>query len=150
MSLHRQEIGFQGPTCGDIATRYGDLFCIVTHPAFRLGFLDALAGKPIDHDHIADRIVRETPASAIRRLGISAASLFDTAAVELAQYRYEEGRIAVIQEGLKCRAWGHPYFPPAQVRQYIWARADKTPPPEIPTITLPRVSSAGPLFEARA
>lgn len=101
---------------GDVAER----LAIVTHPAVRLGFLDAQRGKPIDHDHILDRIERETPTSALKRLKWSRslrASLFpdglDQAA--LAQYRYEEGRLLVKMAGLRCRSWNHPDYPPAQV-----------------------------------
>jgi hypothetical protein len=122
----RQESGWQGPTNGQTASSYGDLYLIVTHPAFRIGFMDALAKKPLNHDKIADRIIAETPPRAFVRMGIATESLFEATKVEPAQYRYEEGRIAVIQEGLRCKAWGHPDFPPAAVREYIWNRADKT------------------------
>lgn len=123
MTRRRDETGFQGPTNGDTARTYGALYTIITHPAFRLGFLDALHGRPLDHDKIRERVITDTPPRAFERMN------FDPFAMsfELAQYRYEEGRIAVIQEGLRCKAWGHPDFPPAALRKYIWGRADKTP-----------------------
>lgn len=142
----RQKIGWQGPTSGDTARTYGDLFAIITHPAFRLGFLDAQNGKPFNHDCIVERIEAETPAGAMKRLGY--AGIYWTARmIETAQYRYEEGRIAVIMEGLRCKAWGHPDFPPAQVREYIWKRADKTPSESAPVnITAALRGDGLPLF----
>ena len=94
---------------------------IVMHPAFRLGFLDAQRGHPVDHDDIVRRIQNETPPSALKRIGWDwlAWTAPTTKDVEVAQYRYEEGRLAVRQFGLKCRAWGHPDFPPAQVRSKV-------------------------------
>lgn len=124
---------FQGPTDGLVAEGYGELLAIVTHPAFRLGFLDAQLGRPFEHDRIMDRIDAETPASALARIGWKRnnepAGLFDTpepsrrARVEIAQYRYEEGRLLVVSEGLRCKAWGHPDYPPRQVDDFIWKRA---------------------------
>src|SRR5215468_5336575 len=87
------------------AMTLGDFLRIVQHPAFRLGFLDARAGRPLEHDRVMQRIVAETPAGALKRLGWQASSrqpdLFGIKraqtqgadrAVETAQYRYEEGR----------------------------------------------------------
>lgn len=34
----------------------------------------------------------------------------------------DQGRQAVLEEGLRCRAWGHPDYPPAQVRAYLRRR----------------------------
>lgn len=113
---------------GDIAPKdFAARMAIASHPAFRLGFLDAQRGKPIDHDHIMDRIDSETPATALRRIGWKrreALPLFDNeralSQTALAQYRYEEGRLCVMQLGLKCKAWGHPDYPPKQVVDLCW------------------------------
>lgn len=131
----------QGPTTGKVAQSYGTLLGIVSHPAFRLGFLDAQHGRDFDHDRIMLRIVNETPTRALERIGWSWAAaperltrdLFSAShdrktralEVELAQYRYEEGRLAVLDLGLRCRAWGHPDFPPKAVDDYIWERASR-------------------------
>lgn len=143
--------GFQGPTNGDTARTYGELYGIVTHPAFRLGFLDAQAGKPLDHDRIAARVFAETPPRAFSRMGFDPLSLEGRKAFELAQYRYEEGRLAVVDVGLKCKSWGHPDFPPAKVRDYIWNRAAKTVPADIPAGSCVAAlrGDAGPLFAER-
>lgn len=122
----RHPDGFQGPTNGERARTYGQLLGIVTHPAFRLGFLDCARGRPLDHDAIVARIYAETPPGALTRMGWGAARGFfhiGAAAVELAQYRYEEGRQAYFELGLRAKAWGHPDFPPAAVRRYIEERA---------------------------
>jgi hypothetical protein len=118
------------------AKSYADYFAIVTHPAVRIGFLDAQNGRAFDHDHIIARIKNETPKGALKRLGWEA-DLFDHATVALAQYRYEEGRLLVTSEGLKCKAWGHPDFPPAQVRNLIWtfAERDRAEMPSSPPTT---------------
>ncbi len=97
------------------------MFAIVTHPAFRIGFLDAQAGHVLDHDNIIARIEGETPESALRRIGWG--NLLSADDIGLAQYRYEEGRLTVISEGLRCKAWGHPDNPPSQVMSYIIERA---------------------------
>jgi hypothetical protein len=107
------------PTDGIAVRTYGDMFGCVMHPAFRLGFLDALAGRGFDHDRIVDRIYAETPEGALGRLGWT--GMFYKPNVALAQYRYEEGRKMVVEKGLKCRAWGHPDFPPRSVCDWIWA-----------------------------
>src|ERR1700726_487315 len=116
------------------AMSFGDLFACVVHPAFRLGFLDARAGRPIDHDSIMQRIFAETPAGALKRLGWSTPSFFEgpdllgemtaqsARSFELAQYRYEEGRTLFLEHGIRCKAWGHPDFPPAAVRNYLFSR----------------------------
>ena len=119
------------------AETLGDLWQCVVHPAFRLGFLDARAGRPMDHDRIIQRILSETPAGALQRLGWTTAQLFDgpdmfgvesaaavrsAQSVALAQYRYEEGRTLFLEHGLRCKAWGHPDFPPAAVRNYLYQR----------------------------
>ena len=49
----------QGPAKGRVAQTLGELTSIVQHPAFRLGFLDAQSGRPLDHDLIVDRIMRD-------------------------------------------------------------------------------------------
>ena len=110
----------QAPTSGKFATLYSQRMDMVMHPALRIGFLDAMNGHPIDHDHIIDRIERETPPNALKRIGWQRphrSGLFPDPIdrVALAQYRYEEGRLMVKQFGLKCRAWGHPDFPPKAV-----------------------------------
>lgn len=120
------ELGHQAPASGRAET-YAECWRIVTHPAFRLGFLDAQHGRPFDHDAITARIVAETPASALRRLKFMPDMpdmLGTRAAIELAQYRYEEGRLAVLAFGLRCRKWGHPDFPPAAVRDYLRKRCE--------------------------
>lgn len=148
--------GFQGPTNGEIATSYGSLLTIITHPAFRIGFLDAQLGRPLDHDLIGERIKAETPPSYFKRQGIAADDLFARPDIRLAQYRYEEGRLAYLMLGLRCKAWGHPDFPPKSLRDYIWERADKTvAPAAAPTAAsivgqLRGAFGIGPLFEVRA
>jgi hypothetical protein len=116
------------------ASTLGDLIAIAMHPAFRIGFLDARDGRAFDHDLILQRIVVETPASALKRIGWD--DLLDSLQldldghgvkairkrVEIAQYRYEEGRILFLGYGVRCRAWGHPDFPPAQVREFCRLR----------------------------
>ncbi len=113
---------------------YAAFMAIVSHPALRIGFLDAQLGRPFDHENIMARIKTETPPGALKRLGFDA-DLFDRASIELAQYRYEEGRILVVEHGLRCKAWGHPDFPPSRVQDYIWKRLDEdraaNPPPAI-------------------
>jgi hypothetical protein len=120
------------------AMSLGDLWQCVVHPAFRIGFLDARAGRPPDHDRIMLRIFAETPAGALQRLGWSTAQLFDgppdlfaigskqastsAKSVELAQYRYEEGRTLYLEHGIRCKAWGHPDYPPVAVRDYLFSR----------------------------
>lgn len=141
--------GWQGPTNGKCATRYGELLGIIQHPAFRLGFLDAQGGRALDHDMIAERIEKETPTSYWKRQGRTPRDLLEGNSVTLAQYRYEEGRLAHLMLGLRCRAWGHPDFPPQALRDYIWERADKSAPPELPTNIVAMMRGAGPLFEAR-
>jgi hypothetical protein len=118
-----RDYGWQAPTTGQPSTDYGELLAITCHPAVRIGFLDALAGKPLDHDKIVDRIRAETPTRALRRLGWDSSMFVNAAEVEMAQYRYEEGRLLVIDAGLRCKAWSHPDFPPAQVRDYILRRS---------------------------
>lgn len=117
----------QAPTTGRPASTVGQLRQIVTHPAFRLGFLDAQNGRPIRHDDILERIERETPSRALERLGwFGGAGIFDRPRIcEIAQYRYEEGRLAVRTFGIKCKAWGHPDYPPAQVERMIHKLADE-------------------------
>lgn len=108
----------QKPVSGEPPKDFARRWACVTHPACRLGFLDALAGKPIDHDRILERIERETPQAALKRLGWVHADLLGTfreSEAALAQYRYEEGRQLVIEFGMRCRAWGRPDYPPKQV-----------------------------------
>lgn len=111
-------------------------FACVEHPAFRIGFLDARESRPIDHDTIMRRIAAETPTGALKRIQWpwSAYPMTDVpltlfeigpdpvakrlAAVALAQWRYEEGRVLFLEHGIRCKAWGHPDYPPAQVRQF--------------------------------
>ena len=108
------------PTTGKLATTWAEMITIVTHPAFRIGFLDAQNGKPFDHDDIIGRIEGETPQRALDRIGWGG-HLFGSGAanIELAQYRYEEGRLLVILKGLSCRGWAHPDYPPVQVISLI-------------------------------
>lgn len=116
--------GFQGPTTGEAASALDEMMRIVRHPAFRLGFLDAQRGLPLDHDRIIDRIYAETPHGALKRLGWGG-FLDCNSKADLAQYRYEEGRIAVVEYGLSCKAWGHPDYPPRAVLAFVRALSDQ-------------------------
>ena len=111
------------PTTNRAAQTIEEMIQIVMHPAFRLGFLDAQQGRPPDQDRIIDRIYAETPPAALRRLGWL--GLFDRwrGQVDIAEYRYEEGRLLHLNENIRCRAWGRPDYPPAGVRDFIYARA---------------------------
>ncbi|KRR25934.1 hypothetical protein [Bradyrhizobium retamae] len=115
-----------------------DFLSIVHHPAFRIGFLDARCGRPPDHDKILQRIVAETPAGALKRLGWADRDLFDgpdtfgvdsaqakaaATSIEIAQYRYEEGRTLFLEYGVRCKAWGHPDYPPVAVVEFCRRRA---------------------------
>lgn len=110
----------------------GEMYGVVMHPAFRIGFLDARAGRAIDHDCIMDRIASETPEGALKRMAFdpwsAGGDIFSDPVdklgarmkrVALAQYRYEEGRKLFLEFGVRCKAWGHPDFPPAQVRTFL-------------------------------
>lgn len=116
------------------AADFGALLSIVMHPAFRLGFLDGQEGRPFAHDRILDRIAGETPPTALKRIGWapgdeSPGELFSDAPLPplkapdagaaLATYRYEEGRRLSVEFGVRCRAWGHPDFPPAAVMRFV-------------------------------
>lgn len=125
-----READFQGPTNGQRARSLSDLYKIVHHPAFRIGFLDAQLGKPFDHEKIVDRIHAETPKGALLRLGWDG-DFFTSNEVALAQFRYEEGRLAVIEFGLSCRAWGHPDYPPRKIIDFINARVATPPSPTV-------------------
>lgn len=114
--------GWQAPVRNEKAEGYAALWQIITHPAFRLGFLDAQSGRQLDHEYIIKRIQAETPKGALKRLGWDA-ELFSANDVQTAQYRYEEGRLAVMDKGIRCKAWGHPDFPPAKLRAYIDERS---------------------------
>ncbi|WP_316214324.1 hypothetical protein [Bradyrhizobium sp. SZCCHNR2032] len=121
------------------AQTLGDFVRIVQHPAFRIGFLDARASRPFDHDLIMQRILDETPSGALKRLGwqaagdlqpdmfrIEAAQAKRAKQIEIAQYRYEEGLILFIEYGVRCKAWGHPDFPPAEVMRFCQRRFDES------------------------
>lgn len=111
----------QKPVSGEPPRDFERRMRCVTHPACRLGFLDALAGKPVNHDRIMERIERETPASSLKRIGWLHADLlgpFGESETAVAQYRYEEGRQLVTEVGLRCKAWGHPDYPPKQVVEF--------------------------------
>lgn len=130
----------QSPTNGRLAQTYADMMGIAMHPAFRVGFLDGQFGREFDHDEIMSRIVRETHPRALERISwqwtkneihpdlfgspYAAKMAANRAkAVELAQYRYEEGRRLAKEFGLRCKAWGHPDYPPKAVTDFIVARA---------------------------
>jgi hypothetical protein len=116
--------GWQGPINGhQIAENVAARLRIVSHPALRLGFLDAQSGRPFDHDDIVRRIQSETPESSLKRLGWDR-GLFDDKTIEQAQYRYEEGRLLVIKYGLRCKSWNHPDFPPKALRDFATNRPD--------------------------
>ena len=90
-----------------LASTYADLIAIMKHPAFRLGALDASKGRPLLHDDILSRIADETPR------GCSLGGLWTE--ITTVQRRYEEGRLAVAEFGIKFRSWNHPDHPPADV-----------------------------------
>lgn len=135
--------GNQSPTSGKTAQSYADLMGIVMHPAFRIGFLDGQSGGEFDHDTIMTRIEQETPQRALERiswpwvggkdvhpdlLGSAYADRMATnraKAVELAQYRYEEGRRLSKEFRLRCKAWGHPDYPPKAVVDFVIARSSE-------------------------
>ena len=113
----------QKPVVGTHAKSQSERLHIVTHPAFRLGFLDAAAGRPLDHDRIIARIEAETPASALQRTGwrVPGSDMFEhlrQRAVEIAQYRYEEGRLLRRLLSGRVKGWGHPDYPPAIVQEF--------------------------------
>ena len=118
---------------GRRAQDYHDFLHICMHPAFRLGFLDAMRGKPFNDDAILDRIERDTPQTALARIGWLPSDLFLSNQRDderhqrfaLAQFRYEEGRLMQVKYGLKCRGWGHPDYPPASVLKTIRQIADE-------------------------
>ena len=127
-----------------IGTTFLDFYTIVQHPAFRIGFLDARKGAAMDHDRIMERIFLETPAGALKRLGWNNRNLFagpdmfgvesmealrTAKSVEIAQYRYEEGRILFLEYGVRCKAWGHPDYPPAAVVEFCRQRARENAEP---------------------
>ena len=105
------------PTIGPATSRW-DYLQIFTHPAFRLGFLDACRGKPFDADLSLARLRAETPANCKFRWNLFYPEdrRYPDA---LEQFRYEEGRLFVIERGLTCGSWGHPDRLPPQVRRYI-------------------------------
>ena len=114
-------IQFDSPVT-ELAVSFDELWSIVTHPAFRIGYLDARCGRPHDHDRIAARILAETPSRALQRLGFDG-GFFAHHDVALAQYRYEEGRRLYLEFDLRCRGWSHPDHPPTAIRRYIDSRA---------------------------
>lgn len=95
-----------------------ELMSIVMHPAFRIGFLDFRAGRPLDHDQIRARIEKETPAGALERLGFSPLS-WEPGDIRHAQVRYEDGRKVAAQFDLRVKGWSHPDYPPVAVRRLI-------------------------------
>lgn len=119
-----KDFGFQGPTNGETAKSYWDFMSIAQHPAFRLGFLDARAGRALDHDKIFARMIAETPQRAWERMSMSPPVEGDMAACEIAQYRYEEGRLLWLIEKPKVKAWSHPDFPPKAISDYCWKRSE--------------------------
>lgn len=122
-----KEQGYQGPLDShQIARDRARRLQIVSHPALRLGFLDALKGRPINHDDIVARIKSETPESSLNRSGWGR-SLFSEKDIERAQYRYEEGRLLVVKYGMRCKSWNHPDFPPKALRDFALNRPDNEP-----------------------
>ena len=120
------------PLDGEVES-FGEAMAIVCHPAFRLGFLDAQQGRPIDHFSILDRIYRETPQGALERLGWAETDWLVTdrvIAAAVAECRYEEGRLLHLEAGARCKAWGHPDYPPRAVMDYLIERfAPRRPVP---------------------
>lgn len=110
------------PVTGQPIKQRDAMWRAVTHPAFRLGFIDAQNGRPPDHDTIIARIFAETPQTALRRLGWTqetAGLLGWGHDVATSQWRYEEGRQVVCEFGCRARSWNHPDFPPAAVRRLV-------------------------------
>lgn len=105
------------PTRGPARSRRAYLIAL-THPAFRIGFLDACAGKPFDADLSLERLRAETPANAKQRWRLFAPD-DRRYPIALEQYRYEEGRIVVHEYGLTCGSWKNPDRLPPQLRRYI-------------------------------
>lgn len=97
---------------------FAEFMHIVTHPAFRIGFLDAQAGRSFQYDGVAAWCWRETPMSASQRWMLTT-DMLDSNHEILAQRRYEEGRLLVTEYGLRCRSWNHPDYPPRAVIAYI-------------------------------
>lgn len=110
-------------------TTFLEFYTIVQHPAVRIGFLDARAGLPLDHDTIMQRILAETPPRALKRIGWTDGDLLESKSVEIAQYRYEEGRTLFLEYGVRCKAWGHPDYPPAAVVEFCRQRARENAEP---------------------
>ena len=110
-----EETSRQRPTSGRLESSLGKILAVVKHPAFRIGFLDARAGRALDHDDIARRIVAETPAGSLSRLGYGS-GFFPESSVEIAQYRYEEGREAFVLFAPQVRRWGYPDYPPVAIQ----------------------------------
>lgn len=100
-----------------LARSYGELWGIVTHPAYRLGFLDGQENRPFDHDRIIARIEAETLPSALRTCGWPPLRAPDML-IEESQVRYEEGRLLAAR-GIRCRSWRWPSYPPKAVRAEI-------------------------------
>lgn len=121
MTVQRQK-----PVGDRVAQTTAQMLVIAQHPAFRLGFLDAHEGLPLAHDRILERIWAETPENALKQMRFPrprGADLFgdDTAReiTELAQYRYEEGRLVSVHVKRSARGYSDPRFPPQPVLLFI-------------------------------
>ena len=94
---------------GKYASSMNEFWVIVTHPAMRLGFLDARRGALHDCEDIVGRIVRETPPNGLK---LWRRELVRKGAVEAAQRRYEEGRQLWVDYRLVVRGWSDCRYPP--------------------------------------
>ena len=81
------------------ATTYFELLQIFTHPAFRLGWLDATHGRPLDHDDIEKRLQKTGTVFE------SCDKQLTKERVWLAQIRYEEGRMVAVRYNHKPARW---------------------------------------------
>lgn len=86
-----------------VAASFADFLTFVRHPAWRLGVLDRLARRPLDHDDLERRILAETSPRALERVRWPRQPL-DRAELEAAQVYYENGRDAVVH-GLRLDEW---------------------------------------------
>ncbi|WP_128292051.1 hypothetical protein [Afifella aestuarii] len=127
--------GRNSPTRGEATSKFSTNHAIVTHPAFRLGFLDMQHGRPFDHEKIVERILAETPASALKRIGWDCDLHLLLGRTALSQARYEEGRLLQLIYGIRCRGWGHPDYPPRGVIDWLVKISLSESPPSSDCLT---------------
>ncbi len=116
------DVARQKPVEDFVPTKLEHGLFIVSHPAFRIGFLDAQAGRRLDHDNIMQRIVAETKDAVLKAIGWRTELMCDANAFRIAQYRYEKGQILQYQYKFTCRGWSHPDYPPKCVMEYLYKR----------------------------